>query len=56
MPYFGSIDPILRAIERLLEDRDELAHLSKSLAKLTEPLAGKKAREEVARIALEMLH
>jgi lipid-A-disaccharide synthase len=56
MPYFGSIDPILRAIERLLEDRDELARMSKSLAKLTEPLAGKKAREEVARIALEMLH
>jgi len=56
MPYFSSIDPIVRAIERLLEDGDELAQTSRSLAKLTEPLAKKNAREEVARIALEMLH
>jgi len=56
MPYFSSIDPIVRAIEQLLEDGDELAELSRSLAKLTEPLAEKNAREEVARIALEMLH
>ncbi len=56
MPYFGSIDPIVRAIERLLEDGDELARLSTSLAKLTEPLAQKNARQEVARTALEMLH
>jgi lipid-A-disaccharide synthase len=56
MPYFSSIDPIVKAIERLLEDGDELAQTSRSLAKLTEPLAKKNAREEVARIALEMLH
>jgi lipid-A-disaccharide synthase len=56
MPYFSSIDPIVRAIERLLEDGDELARMSRSLVKLTEPLAEKNAREEVAKIALEMLH
>ncbi len=56
MPYFGSIDPIVKAIERLLEEGGELARLSSSLAKLTEPLAQKNARQEVARIALEMLH
>jgi len=56
MPYFGSIDPIVEAIERLLNDAGELARLSKSLAELTEPLAQKNARQEVARIALEMLH
>ncbi|MHC4681879.1 MAG: lipid-A-disaccharide synthase [Planctomycetota bacterium] len=56
MPYFSSIDPIVTAIEQLLEDGDGLAQLSTSLAKLTEPLAEKNAREEVARIALEMLH
>ncbi|UCC98729.1 MAG: lipid-A-disaccharide synthase [Phycisphaerales bacterium] len=56
MPYFSSIDPIVTAIEQLLEDGDGLAQLSTSLAKLTGPLAEKNAREEVARIALEMLH
>jgi len=56
MPYFGSIDPIVEAIERLLKDPDDLARLSKSLAELTVPLARKNARQEVARIALEMLH
>ncbi len=56
MPYFGSIDPIVKAIERLLEDGGALAQMSASLAKLTEPLAEKNARQEVARIALEMLH
>lgn len=56
MPYFCSIDPIVKAIEQLLEDSDGLAQLSTSLVKLTEPLAEKNAREEVARIALEMLH
>ena len=56
MPYFNSIEPIVEAIERLLKDAGQLARLSQSLTKLTEPLAQKNARQEVARIALEMLH
>lgn len=56
MPYFSSIDPIVEAIERLVNDRDELARLSRLLAELTLPPAEKNAREEVARIALDMLH
>ena len=56
MPYFTSIEPIVAGIEQFLEDSHKLVQISKSLTKLTEPLARKKAREEVAKIALEMLH
>ena len=56
MPYFASIEPIIATIEQLLEDPEKLAQISKSLAGLTEPLAKKKAREEVAKIVVEMLH
>jgi len=55
MPYFSSIEPILESIEQLLEDNDKLAQTSSELIKLTEPLAEKKAREEVANIVIEML-
>ncbi|MFB0554800.1 MAG: lipid-A-disaccharide synthase [Phycisphaerae bacterium] len=56
MPYFSSIEPIAESIERLLEDRGKLTQISGELIKLVEPLAEKKARQEVAEIVVEMLH
>jgi lipid-A-disaccharide synthase len=55
MPYFVSIEPIAESIEQLLEDRDKLAQVSGELIKLVEPLAEKKACEQVAEIVIEML-
>jgi len=55
MPYFSSIEPILASIEQLLNNKDKLAQTSKSLTSLTQPLAKKKARNEVAKIIVEML-
>ena len=55
MPYFSSIEPIVESIEQLLEDRDKLAQISGELIKLAEPLAEKKACEQVAEIVVEML-
>jgi lipid-A-disaccharide synthase len=56
MPYFGSITPIVEAIEILLEDSNKLAQTSGALIRLAEPLAEKKARKQVAEIAAKMLH
>lgn len=55
MPYFSSIEPIVQTIEQLLEDREKLTQLSNELIDLAEPLAAKKAREEVSKIVIEML-
>lgn len=55
MPYFNSIEPIVASIEQLLRDNDRLAQVSKALTDLAQPLAAKNAREEVAKIAVEML-
>ncbi len=55
MPYFTSTEPIVTDIEHFMENKDQLAQTSGELTKLTEPLAKKKAREEVAKIAIEML-
>ncbi len=55
MPYFGSIRPVLEAIELLLEDSDKLAQTSEELVQLAEPLTEKKACREVAEIVVEML-
>ncbi|MGA1979976.1 MAG: lipid-A-disaccharide synthase [Sedimentisphaerales bacterium] len=55
MPYFSSINPIVEAIELLLEDKDKLAQTSDALIQLAEPLTEKKARREVAEIVVEML-
>ncbi len=56
MPYFSSTEPIAESIERLLEDRDRLSQISGELIKLAEPLAKKKASEQVAELIVEMLH
>jgi len=55
MPYFNSIDPIVRSIEQFLDNKDELAQLSSELIKLTEQLTDKKACDQVAEAAKEML-
>jgi len=55
MPYFSSIEPIAEEIELLLEDADKLAQISGELIELAEPLAEKKARDEVTKIVTEML-
>ncbi len=55
MPYFNSIEPITDSIELLINDGGKLTQISKSLIQLVEPLAKKKARHEVAKIALELL-
>jgi lipid-A-disaccharide synthase len=55
MPYFTSIEPIANRIEQLIGDRDKLTQISKSLIQLVEPLSGTKARNEVAKTALELL-
>ena len=55
MPYFSSIDPIMASIEQLIENNETLVRVSRELTELTLPLAHKKACEEVAQIAIEML-
>ncbi|MGD8500525.1 MAG: lipid-A-disaccharide synthase [Phycisphaerales bacterium] len=55
MPYFSSIEPIVASIGQFLDDSDKLAQISGELTKLAEPLARKKARGEVAKVAVEML-
>jgi lipid-A-disaccharide synthase len=55
MPYFGSIDPIVRTCEKLLAEPSELARISAELLRLVEPLAAKNASEQVALLAAEML-
>jgi lipid-A-disaccharide synthase len=56
MPYFTSIDPIAETIEHLLKNTDKLTQLSDELINLAGPLARKKASEQVANIALDMLN
>jgi len=55
MPYFRSIEPIVQAIEQLLEDKDRLTRTSSELIKIAEPLKQTKASEQVAQIVTEML-
>ena len=55
MPYFGSIEPVVEAIELLLEDKDKLAQTSGELIQLAEPLVRKKACRQVAKIVAKML-
>ncbi|MBN2315084.1 MAG: lipid-A-disaccharide synthase [Sedimentisphaerales bacterium] len=55
MPYFTSIDPIVAAIEQLIENNETLTQVSNELTKLTVPLAQKKACEDVAALAIEMM-
>jgi lipid-A-disaccharide synthase len=56
MPHFGSVEIIAQRVEQLLQDRDKLVQISDELIKLAEPLAEKKACQEVADIVIRMLH
>lgn len=56
VPYFSSIEPIVQTVEELLRDKDKLIDISRELIDITEPLAKKKASEEVAKIVIEMLN
>jgi lipid-A-disaccharide synthase len=55
MPYFTSVEPIVRAIEQMLKDRDKLARMSRELIELAQPLRAGNASQKVARIVTEML-
>ena len=55
MPYFKSIDPIVEKVTGFLKSPQTLNRISNDLIDLVEPLTGKRAAEEVARIALGML-
>ncbi len=55
MPYFGSIEPVIESIERLLEDKEQLTRTSSELINLVEPLAEKRACEQVAEMVVQML-
>jgi lipid-A-disaccharide synthase len=55
MPYFTSIDPIVRKVDAYLSDRARLAETSNDLIDIVEPLTQKKAGEEVARVIVGML-
>ncbi len=55
MPYFTSIDPIVQTINGYLQDRSLLARTSNEMIDMVEPLTGKNASEEVARVVVGML-
>ena len=55
MPYFKSIEPIVVKIDQYLQAPDSLARVSNEMIDLVEPLAQKKAGDEVAGLVLQML-
>lgn len=55
MPYFTSIDPIVRRVDEYLADGDRLGRISNDMIDMVEPLTGRKAGEEVAKVVVDML-
>ncbi len=55
MPYFDSIDPIVRSIDGLLQDKNKLTQLSSDLVDLTAPLHSENASEKAAEITARFL-
>jgi lipid-A-disaccharide synthase len=55
MPYFGSVEPIVEAVQQLLQDSGKLAKLSSDLVELVQPLRTGSASQRVAQIVGEML-
>jgi lipid A disaccharide synthetase len=53
MPYFDSIDPIVRSIDGLLQDKAKLTQLSSDLVDLTAPLHSENACGEPVESASE---
>jgi lipid-A-disaccharide synthase len=54
MPYFTSIEPVVKAIELLLEDKESIAETSGELVRLAEPMVGN-AAEKVGKIVIEKI-
>jgi lipid-A-disaccharide synthase len=55
MPYFASIDPIVRRVDAYLQSPDELGRISNEMIDMVEPLSKKNAGDEVARVVVDML-
>jgi len=55
LPYFTSVDPIVRKIDTYLGDPDELSRMSSDMIDVVEPLTKKKAGDEVANVVVDML-
>jgi lipid-A-disaccharide synthase len=55
MPYFDSIDPIVRSIDSLLQDKDKLKQLSSALVDLTSPLHSENASAKTVEIISRLL-
>jgi lipid-A-disaccharide synthase len=55
MPYFRSIEPIVKAVQDLFEDKGRLSQINTDLLAVVQPLAAKKASVEVAQTAASML-
>jgi hypothetical protein len=49
------VDPIIAKATEMIDAPQALAQLSQDLIGITQPLAAKRTRDEVASIALEML-
>jgi lipid A disaccharide synthetase len=56
VPYFSSIDPIVDAVTRLVEDKNKLREISRSLIDLVEPLRTNRAGDATAKVIAGMLH
>lgn len=55
MPYFRSINPIIKTVKQLLADPDTLTQTSTELLELTKPLGQNKASQKVSEIIVNML-
>jgi hypothetical protein len=55
MPYFRSIQPIIDTAKSILEDNKRMTQTSSDLISIVQPLASKKAGNEVSRIVSEIL-
>jgi lipid-A-disaccharide synthase len=55
MPYFSSVEPIVRKSLEILGDRAVLARMSKELVSVAEPMAKGSASENVGKIVMEMI-
>ncbi len=55
MPYFTSLDPLIGQARAMIDRPDTLASLSRDLIEITQPLAERCTRDEVATICLDML-
>jgi lipid-A-disaccharide synthase len=55
MPYFRSIQPIIDTAKSILEDNKRMTQISSDLISIVQPLATKKASNELTRIVTEMI-